>query len=148
MTENAESGDISTELAARRTGMAFHRTRLGAERTLMAVIRTSLSLIGFGFTIFQFFRKLKEAGTLARDNAPRHFGLALVYLGVGLLVLGLVFHLRFMIGLRAERDQLIKARLIHGESEFPLSITLVVGLLLLSIGLLAIVSMTWNVGPF
>ena len=60
--------DVNTELAARRTGMAFQRTRPPPDRTLMAVIRTSLSLIGFGFTIFQFFQKLREAG---RDLARR-----------------------------------------------------------------------------
>ncbi|HEY7064663.1 MAG TPA: DUF202 domain-containing protein [Chloroflexota bacterium] len=30
---------------------------MSAERTLMAWNRTSLSLIGFGFTIYQFFDK-------------------------------------------------------------------------------------------
>lgn len=42
--------------------MSFQRARLSAERMLMSVIRTSLSLIGFGFTIFQFFEKLKQSG--------------------------------------------------------------------------------------
>ena len=45
----------------RRTGMSFQRTRMSADRTLMSVIRTSLSLISFGFTIAQFFEKLKES---------------------------------------------------------------------------------------
>ena len=44
--------------------MSFQRTRLSADRTLMSVIRTSLSLIGFGFTIFQIFQKLHDAGVL------------------------------------------------------------------------------------
>jgi putative membrane protein len=30
---------------------------MSADRTLMSVVRTSLSLIGFGFTIYQFFRR-------------------------------------------------------------------------------------------
>ena len=38
--------------------------------------------------------------------------------------------------------------LIHAESQFPLSLTLMVALLLLAIGFLAIVSMVFNVGPF
>jgi putative membrane protein len=33
------------------------RTRLSVERTLMAAVRTSLALIGFGFTIVQFFER-------------------------------------------------------------------------------------------
>jgi putative membrane protein len=38
--------------------------------------------------------------------------------------------------------------LIHGESRFPVSMTLIVAVLLLLIGLLAIVSMVFSVGPF
>ena len=38
--------------------------------------------------------------------------------------------------------------LIHGESRFPVSYTLIIAVLLLIVGLLAIVSMVFNVGPF
>jgi putative membrane protein len=38
--------------------------------------------------------------------------------------------------------------LIHGESQFPPSLTLIVAILLLLIGLLAISSMAFDVGPF
>ncbi len=140
--------DVSTELSSRRTGMSFQRTRLSTERTLMSVIRTSLSLIGFGFTIFQFFQKLAAAGTLAGGRSPRSFGLALVLLGVGILIFGIIYHFRFMLGLRNERQELVDSGLIHGESAFPISFTLVVAVLLLCVGLLAIASMTFNVGPF
>jgi putative membrane protein len=146
MSTDAESA--STELSSRRTGMSFQRTRLSAERTLMSVIRTSLSLIGFGFTIFQFFQKMKQAGVLTHSAAPRNFGLALVLLGVGILVAGILYHLRFMYGLREERKALVQEGLVHGESAFPVSYTLIVALLLLVIGLLAILSMVFNVGPF
>jgi putative membrane protein len=148
MNERAQSRTASTELASRNTSLSFQRTRLSAERTLMSVIRTSLSLIGFGFTIFQVFHKLRAAGALASDNAPKRFGLALVYLGVGILVLGLVYHMRFMLGLRSERNQLIEDQLIRDDSGFPISFTLIVAASLLGLGVLAIVSMTWNVGPF
>ena len=60
----------------------MQRTRLAEDRTLMAVIRTALSLIGFGFTIFQFFQSLRERGTIATAAAPRNFGASLVGLGV------------------------------------------------------------------
>ena len=60
--------DVSVELSRRRTGMSFQRTRMSADRTLMSVIRTSLSLISFGFTIAQFFQKLKESDVVA--SAP------------------------------------------------------------------------------
>lgn len=139
---------ISVELSSRRTGMSFQRTRMSADRTLMSVIRTSLSLIGFGFTIFQFFEKMKEAGTLAHDAAPRNFGITLVALGIGMLVLGIVYHVQFMLGLRTERKLMAHDGLVHAESRFPASLTLITALVLLAIGVFAIISMLYRVGPF
>ena len=86
--------------------MAFQRTRMSADRTLMSVMRTSLSLIGFGFTIFQFFQKLKDAGTIHHDNAPRRFGTALVVLGVALLIGGIGYHVAYMRDLRRTREEM------------------------------------------
>ena len=128
--------------------MSFQRTRMSADRTLMSVIRTSLSLIGFGFTIFQFFEKLREAGTLASAHAARNFGITLVALGIGMLVLGIVYHVQFMLGLRHVRREMTEDGLIHGESRFPVSLTLITAVILLIVGVAAIVSMMFNVGPF
>ena len=51
---------------------------------MMAWNRTSLSLIGFGFTIYQFLTKIEEAaGTgVLRSESPRNFGLAFIVAGV------------------------------------------------------------------
>ena len=130
--------DPRVELASRRTGMAFQRTRMAADRTLMAVIRTSLSLISFGFTIFQFFQKLREADVVTSAREPRTFGMALVWLGIALLVMGIAYHVHFMLGLRRTRAAMTHGSLIHGESGFPVSITLIAAVVLLSIGILAI----------
>jgi len=140
--------DASTEMSARRTGMSFQRTRLSADRTLMSVIRTSLSLIGFGFTIFQFFEKLHASDAIRNAGAPRRFGEVLVWLGIAMLVLGIAYHVRFMLGLRRERDQMKADGLIHAASHFPGSLTLIVAVLLLIVGLLAIFSMKFDVWPF
>ena len=140
--------NIATELSARRTGMSFQRTRMSADRTLMSVIRTGLSLISFGFTIYQFFDRLTEQNVLRASHAPRHFGVALVYLGVGMVAVGIAFHLQFMSGLRRQREDMKAEGLIHGESHFPVSYTLVVAILLLLLGLGAIASFTFNAGPF
>jgi putative membrane protein len=148
ITVKSDSDRVSVELSSRRTGMSFQRTRMSADRTLMSVIRTSLSLIGFGFTIFQFFQKLKDAGTLAHAAAPRNFGVALVGLGIVMLIGGIVYHLQFMIQLRDQRQAMMEAGLVHGESKFPVSLTLLTALILLLIGVFAIVSMVFNVGPF
>ena len=128
-------------LSSRRTALAFQRTRMSADRTLMSVIRTALSLIGFGFTIFQFFAKMQEANVLAGAHAPRNFGIALVALGIGMLVLGIVYHLQFMRALRKTRVEMAAEGLIHGESPFPPSLTLITALILLAIGVVAIVNM-------
>jgi putative membrane protein len=70
---------------------AWINTRLALERTFMAWIRTAVSLIGFGFTIVQFFQRLKgmEAsnGRAMRAETPRDLGLALIATGVGVLVI-------------------------------------------------------------
>ena len=149
----------STQYSAYRTGLSNHRTGLSEHRTslseyrtdlstLMSVIRTSLSLIGFGFTIFQFFQRLRDAGTIVHAAAPRNFGLALVALGIVMLVIGIVYHVQFMLGLRHERDAMHQDGLIHAQSGFPPSMTLVTALILLVVGVLAIVSMLFQVEPF
>lgn len=65
---------------------AWIRTRLALERTLMAWARTSVSLIGFGFTIVQFFQRVQSAASqsvpLFMPEAPRNFGLALIGSGI------------------------------------------------------------------
>jgi len=135
--------DASTELSRRRTGMSFQRTRMSADRTLMSVIRTALSLIGFGFTIFQVFEKARDAKLLANASAPRNFGIALVLLGIGMLALGIFYHLQFMRALRKTREQMVGEGLIHGESPFPPSLTLITALALLAVGIAAIANMVF-----
>lgn len=140
---------VSLELSSRRTGMSFQRTRMSADRTLMSIIRTALSLIGFGFTIFQFFgHMLQVPGVSLNQHAPRNFGTALVFLGMVMLTLGIVYHLRYMQGLRAERTQMKREGLIHGESHYPISLTLITAGLLWLLGLMAIAGMTFNIAPF
>ena len=148
MEEDRGADDVSTELSSRRTGMSFQRTRMSADRTLMSVIRTSLSLISFGFTIFQFFRGLQGENVLHTSRAPRNFGLTLVWLGVAMVGIGILFHIQFMLGLRRQRGEMKAAGLIHGESRFPGSYTLGVAILVLLLGLGVIASLTFTTGPF
>ncbi|HEY0431298.1 MAG TPA: DUF202 domain-containing protein, partial [Pyrinomonadaceae bacterium] len=140
---------LSAELGSRRTGLSFQRTRMSADRTLMSVVRTSLSLIGFGFTIYNVFRSLQSRVPEAVPvNAARNFGLALLILGAAMLVLGIIYHLRFMMELRAERAEMIRRKLVHGQLSYPVSVTLIGAVLLLLIGLIAIFSIVSRVGPF
>jgi uncharacterized membrane protein YidH (DUF202 family) len=138
-----------SEMSSRRTGMSFQRTRMSADRTLMSVIRTSLSLISFGFTIYQFFQHLQEKSLLTgNSHAARNFGATLVYLGVGMVAIGIAYHVQFMLGLRKERREMLGDGLIHAQSRFPISFTLVIAVLILLIGIAAIASLTFRIGPF
>ena len=58
-----------------------------------------------------------------------------------MLVLGTVYHIQFMIGLRRMRADMAAEGLIHGESRFPVSLTLITALALLATGIAAIISM-------
>lgn len=65
---------------------AWLRTQMGLQRTLMAAVRTSVSLIGFGFTVAQFFQRLRsnlpEELQHVREEVPRNLGLVLIAAGV------------------------------------------------------------------
>jgi putative membrane protein len=148
VTSKSGSDLISVELSSRRTGMSFQRTRMSADRTLMSIIRTSLSLISFGFTIFQVFEKLRDQNVVTHGAPARNFGVTLVALGILMLVGGIIYHVQFMLHLREERAALAADGLVHAQSKFPVSLTLITAALLLFIGIAAIVSMLFRVGPF
>jgi putative membrane protein len=68
------------------THFGWVRTRLSLERTLMAWIRTAVSLIGFGFTIVQFFERLQAMPGVNPARLPQ----APYYLGLGLIACGIL----------------------------------------------------------
>src|SRR5262245_23098659 len=88
---NASTGDARFEVRVTSDShFAWIRTRLASERTLMAWVRTATALIGFGFTIVQFFDRFADmegVTTAQRPQAPRYLGLALI--GSGILALGI-----------------------------------------------------------
>ena len=68
---------------------AWLNTRLALEMTMMAWIRMAITLVGFGFTIVQFFERLNDmegVGPAAQPFAARYVGLVLIASGVGALV--------------------------------------------------------------
>lgn len=76
---------------------AWIRTLLGLQRTLMAAVRTAVSLIGFGFTVAQFFEKMQGKAPPAMSklglNVPRDLGLMLIGAGViSLIVFTAQYH--------------------------------------------------------
>jgi len=142
------------KMSSLRTSLSIQRTRLAAERTLMASMRTSLSLIGFGFTIFSFFQGVFSNGPLTPSTglfglrAPARFGLALVFVGVVVLVLGAAYHYQYLKQLRRQRADFIQLGFLPGTSSFPVSFTLIAVFLLALIGLAALLSIMLRVGPF
>ena len=138
-------------MAAMRTALSFQRTRMAADRTLMSVQRTSLSLIGFGFTIFTFFRSLADKKLLddaIPRAAPARFGRTLVGLGVILLALGILSHFNYMKQLRQQRDDMMISELLPPEPGLPISLALIAAFTLLIFGLFVILSIMARVGPF
>jgi putative membrane protein len=82
-TEPKEEPRFTAKVSA-ESHFAWLRTRLSLERTMMSWIRTAVSLIGFGFTIVQFFERFGDMEGVAqavRPEAPRFLGLGLIAAG-------------------------------------------------------------------
>jgi putative membrane protein len=94
MTETTSSAQ-ATESAGTATGpnlslistqLSWMRSDLSNLRTLLAWARTGVSMIGFGFTIYNFYRGFLEDLVNGRGtDAARNLGLALV--GAGTLAM-------------------------------------------------------------
>jgi putative membrane protein len=117
---------------------AWLRTRLSVERTLMAWVRTAASLIGFGFTIVQFFARLRQQDGAAAgpiESHARAFGLALIAAGVLSLVVSM-FQYQWLVRYLRTRFRPL-AGLTGGPSGTPL---MALAAVLLLIGLAAFLS--------
>jgi inner membrane protein YidH len=71
--------------ATAESHFSWVRTRLSVERTIMAYDRTALALIGFGFTIVQFFDRMDQTPGIKSARYPDaawYLGLALILSGV------------------------------------------------------------------
>ncbi|SRR5579884_237008 len=115
-----------------QTHFAWLRTRLAAERTLMSWNRTSLSLIGFGFTIYQFFEKFQEStvGAAARrPEAPRNLGLALVLVGTIGTLIALLQYVQFVAYLKGDEFKPNGMREGLPRSSLTLLVTVVLALI-------------------
>jgi putative membrane protein len=85
-TVAAPSATESASLATTQSHFSWLRTRLSIERTFMSWTRTAVSLIGFGFTIYQFLAKLERA--TVKPDAPRNFDLAFIATGILTMAIG------------------------------------------------------------
>jgi len=76
--------------ATEASHFAWLRTRMSLERTMMAWVRTGIGLVGFGFTIVQFFERFSRMDGVAPPSHPfaaRYIGLVLIAAGIVALVL-------------------------------------------------------------
>jgi putative membrane protein len=131
--------DRGTILAEERTDLAVRRTLIAAERTLMAWIRTALSMIGFGFSIYKFFQYLPEelaAGNIRRPQAPRNLGMTLIALGTLALAAAAWQHWNFLKEVGAS------------QTRHVFSISFVVAIFVILIGLLTFYGVLLRHGPF
>lgn len=124
---------------AKPPDLGYERTRMAADRTLMAWIRTSVSMISFGFTIYKFFQYLRESDVLGQfpGTGPRFIGEALVITGTVLMTFAIVEYILYQRWLSR-----------HSGQKFPISVTLIGGLVITVLGLLALVNLLLRMGPF
>lgn len=81
---------VQPDLALTSAEFSWIRTDLSNLRTLLSWVRTSVSMIGFGFTIYNFYSGLfEELGAPRVDHAARNLGLALVGFGTLAIVIAL-----------------------------------------------------------
>ena len=106
-------------------------------------------LISFGFTIYAAFSALAEK--LGPQGLPAAGTNALWscidFLGVLLLILGLLNHWNDTRLLRDRRRRLFELGIMHHTAEVKVSTVTVVALLLLLVGLAAIALVVFSVGP-
>lgn len=111
---------------------AWLRTTMAFQRTQMAAARTAVSLIGFGFTVAQFFEKLVGEGAVRGTNLPRDFGLLLIGAGVVSLV---VFTSQFHFAMVSMHSDELKP--IAPGAKSPQTSTYIISLAVILIGIAA-----------
>ena len=127
---------VSEKVQKSGDDLAMDRTVFAAERTLMAWIRTSFSMIGFGFTIYNFLKSFQgEPGFRMARHGPRNFGMALIGLGTASLIVAIIQHANYMKQCRRT-----------GRSVW--SLATLVAIMISLIGVLAFVSVVLPNGPF
>jgi putative membrane protein len=115
---------------------AWIRTRLALERTLMAWVRTAASLIGFGFTIVQFFDRMEDlpgAKPARFPDAPRYLGLMLITCGIAALLISTWQYIVSLKYLRSGDFAVIAAN----EEESTISPIIAICIALILVGLFA-----------
>jgi putative membrane protein len=113
---------------------AWLRTQMGMQRTLMAYVRTAVSLVGFGFTVAQFFQRLQgnvKGLENIRPDVPRNLGLILIGAGVISLVIATVQYHRTSTYLRSgplASIAMIDGKPMHTSAYFSAVVVILIGI--------------------
>ena len=121
-----------------------------SEQTLKLVFGRGNVMIGFGFTIFQFFHTLNEKFLVGRlsPHGPARFGGALIALGIVLLVMAIWYNRLETRALLARRQRLHELGLIRHPEIHKQSATMTIALLTLILGAFAMLSVAFRIGVF
>jgi len=90
--EGNESHVKPSALKELQSHFSWLRTRLSVERTMLSWIRTGTAMIGFGFTIFQFFERLSDMPGVSPARHPgtvRTVALALIIIGTAAILVAI-----------------------------------------------------------
>jgi putative membrane protein len=120
---------------------AWLRTKFAVDRTFMAWLRTAIAMIGFGFTLVQFFSsfsKLTGVAQAALPRAPVILGLTLVGTGTVALAIALVQYVGTLRHLESPQFSAIAERKTH------LDPALWLGGAVLMIGIVAFIAIIWR----
>lgn len=137
--QKPSSGQQTLSLAEERTRLALRRTVLASDRTLLAWIRTSLSLMTFGFSFYKFFEYLGQSGIGggAEPTGPRRFGIVLVTLATLLLASQTLQYYRLLRRISLARRE-----------KTPITSSLVAGIAVTLLGIVAFLNILFHVGFF
>jgi putative membrane protein len=136
MSEETPRFDVQPSVS---NHFAWVRTQLGLQRTLMASVRTGVSLIGFGFTVAQFFQYLQsQAAEQHGAELPRNLGMLLISAGVVSLAVATWQYRKASAYLRSAEFNAIagvgdpKQRPMHAATYFAAAVVMIIGLVALA----------------
>jgi len=118
--------------------LALQRTVMASERTFMAWTRTAISMISFGFAIPKILEYTQESQhKFLAETVPKIIGVALIFLGVFIMVVSAYQHGKLVRNMRKD----------HLHLKFASSrLSYVVAAVLTLLGVIALISIVFNVG--
>jgi putative membrane protein len=129
--------------ATAESHFSWLRTRMSIERTLMSWVRTAVSLIGFGFTIFQFLDRLnKMPGVEPASHVHAPWCLGLMLIGSGTIAM-IIAVWQYRWGIRYLWSDQYKA--IAGLGDRWHTPVMAVSVVLVFIGILALIAVLLRV---